>query len=136
MAKKPVKRAFKKEYMGFTKTDPILFNIVLVLVCFGLIMCFSASAPTAQVQNGDSYYFLKRQMIWAIGGFIAMIFTSNFNYNNYKKYSFMIYAPAEEILLCVQDAVRARDSKTSCAEDAMKRICLSEENRVTHTEHL
>lgn len=101
MAKKPVKRAFKKEYMGFTKTDPILFNIVLVLVCFGLIMCFSASAPTAQVQNGDSYYFLKRQMIWAIGGFIAMIFTSNFNYNNYKKYSFMIYAVTVGLLLIV-----------------------------------
>lgn len=101
MAKKPVKRAFKKEYMGFTKTDPILFNIVLVLVCFGLIMCFSASAPTAQVQNGDSYYFLKRQMIWAIGGFIAMIFTSNFNYNNYKKYSFMIYAVTIGLLLIV-----------------------------------
>ena len=59
MAKKPAKKSITKEYLGFSKTDPILFNLVLILVCFGLIMCFSASAPTAQVQNGDSYYFLK-----------------------------------------------------------------------------
>ena len=78
MAKKPITKVIKKEYMGFAKTDPILFNLVLVLVCFGLIMCFSASAPTAQVQNGDSYYFLKRQMAWAAFGFVAMIFTSHY----------------------------------------------------------
>ncbi|MBQ2896919.1 MAG: putative lipid II flippase FtsW [Clostridia bacterium] len=87
--------------MGFTKTDPVLFNLVLVLVCFGLIMCFSASAPTAQVQNGDSYYFLKRQMIWAVLGFIAMLFTSNFHYARYKKYSFMFYVATIGLLLIV-----------------------------------
>ena len=101
MKKKPVRKSVTKEYMGFTKTDPVLFNVVLVLVCFGLIMCFSASAPTAQVQNGDSYYFLKRQIIWAIGGFIAMMVTSNYHYNNYKKYSFMIYAATIGLLLIV-----------------------------------
>ena len=91
MAKKPVKKSITKEYLGFSKTDPVLFNLVLVLVCFGLIMCFSASAPTAQVQNGDSYYFFKRQFIWAILGFIAMIVASNFDYTNYRKYSVKIY---------------------------------------------
>lgn len=101
MRKKPVKKSVTKEYMGFTKTDPVLFNIVLVLVCFGLIMCFSASAPTAQVQNGDSYYFLKRQIIWAVIGFVAMMITSNFHYSNYKKYSFMIYAGTIGLLLIV-----------------------------------
>ena len=101
MTKKPVRKSTKKEYMGFSKTDPVLFNLVLGLVCFGLIMCFSASAPTAQVQNGDSYYFLKRQMAWAAIGFVAMIFTSNYNYNNYKKYSFMIYVVTIGLLLIV-----------------------------------
>ena len=101
MTKKPIGKSIKKEYMGFAKTDPVLFNLVLILVCFGLIMCFSASAPTAQVQNGDSYYFLKRQMIWAVGGFIALFFTSNYNYKNYKKYSFMIYAVTIGLLLIV-----------------------------------
>lgn len=101
MRKKPAKKTITKEYMGFAKTDPILFNLVLVLVCFGLIMCFSASAPTAQVQNGDSYYFLKKQMIWAVLGFIAMMITSNFHYSNYKKYSLMIYAGTIGLLLIV-----------------------------------
>ncbi len=101
MTKKPVKKSIKKEYMGFSKTDPVLFNIVLVLVCFGLIMCFSASAPTAQVQNGDSYYFLKRQMAWAIIGFGAMIFTSNFDYHKYKNYSVIIYGVTILLLFIV-----------------------------------
>ena len=101
MNKKKGKLSIKKELFGFSKTDPVLSNLVLILVCFGLIMCFSASAPTAQVQNGDSYFFLKRQMIWAVIGFVAMAFTANFNYKNYRKYSFMLYVITIGLLLIV-----------------------------------
>ena len=50
--------ALLKEELGFSYSDSILFNITLVLVCFGLIMCFSASAPTAQVVEKNSYHYL------------------------------------------------------------------------------
>jgi len=111
LAKKPSGKTIKKEYLGFSKTDPFLFNIVLVLVCFGLIMCFSASAPTAQVQNGSSYYFLIRQMIWAVIGFAALLFTSNFNYNNYKKYSFILYIATIVLLIAVLGFPRVNGAK-------------------------
>ena len=87
--------------MGFTRTDPVLFNLVLVLVCFGLIMCFSASAPTAQVQNGDSYFFLKRQMGWAGVGFFAMFVTSNIDYRKYKEHSLLFYVITLGLLIIV-----------------------------------
>ena len=57
------KKTKKKINFRFAQMDPILFNVVLVLLCFGLIMCFSASAPSAQFQQGDSYYFLKKRCL-------------------------------------------------------------------------
>ncbi len=84
------KKTKKKINFRFAQMDPILFNVVLVLLCFGLIMCFSASAPSAQFQQGDSYYFLKKQLIWAVCGLIAMFFMANFSYKKLEKLSGLI----------------------------------------------
>lgn len=70
-----------------SKSDPVLFNLVLVLLCFGLIMCFSASAPSAQVQHGDSYYFLRKQLMWVVLGLVAMGLTMRIHYSIWKKYT-------------------------------------------------
>ena len=99
--KKTRKSRIIKEELGFSYSDSILFNITLVLVCFGLIMCFSASAPTAQVVEENSYHYLHRQSLWAAIGFLALLFTSNFNYKNYKNYSFFFYAGTIGLLLIV-----------------------------------
>lgn len=102
MVKKPAKGTLKNEYLSFSQSDPVLFNIILVLVCFGLIMCFSASAPTAQVQNGDSYFFLKRQIFWAIAGFIALFVMSRIEYKKLKEYSFILYVIAGVLVLAAR----------------------------------
>ncbi len=72
---------------GVSKSDPILFNLILVLLCFGLIMCFSASAPSAQTYMGDSYYYLRKQLMWAVLGLVAMGITMNIPYKIWKKYT-------------------------------------------------
>ncbi|NLU44303.1 MAG: putative lipid II flippase FtsW, partial [Acholeplasmataceae bacterium] len=58
----------------------------LVLLCIGIIMVFSSSTVQAYYYYKDSLYFLKRQLIWALLGFIAMIYFSNYDYWNLKKY--------------------------------------------------
>ncbi len=52
--------------------DPILLCAVLALVALGLVMVYSASAILAQDKLGDSLYFLKRQLMAAGMGVVAM----------------------------------------------------------------
>jgi cell division protein FtsW len=62
----------------------LLFTVIL-LVVIGIIMVFSSSAASAFYKVGDSYFFLKRQMLWAVLGFAAMFILMNFDYENYNR---------------------------------------------------
>lgn len=59
--------------------------LVIVLVVIGLIMMFSASYPIAYAETKDSYYYIRRQLIFACLGVAAMIGLSFFNYNKLHK---------------------------------------------------
>lgn len=59
--------------------------LVLVLLIIGMIMMFSASFPVAYYNMGDSYYYIKRQIIFALIGLAAMVLLSFFNYNKLHK---------------------------------------------------
>ena len=45
------------------RIDYWLFLIVFILVCIGLVMVLSSSQYVAAYDKGDSYYYLKRQLI-------------------------------------------------------------------------
>lgn len=79
-------------------SDFALIFIITLLVIFGIIMVFSSSYYYALAKKGDAYYFLKRDLIWAAVGFIAMIVTSHINYKIYKKIAPILF-PASIILL-------------------------------------
>lgn len=61
--------------------------LVLVLLIIGMIMMFSASYPTAYYNSriNDSYYYIRRQLIYAVIGVAAMFLISFFNYNKLHK---------------------------------------------------
>lgn len=61
--------------------DFSFFMIVLILLAFGLIMLFSATYASAKYTYGDSYYFVKRQLIFSGLGFAAMIVLSFIDYH-------------------------------------------------------
>lgn len=65
--------------------DFIIFFAVIALLGIGVIMVYSSSAVSAYVNFNDSYYFLKRQMIWASLGLLCMIFTMNLDYHVWRK---------------------------------------------------
>jgi cell division protein FtsW len=50
-----------------------MFIVTLLLVFVGLVMVFSASAVMAKERYHSGYFFLLRQLVWAIAGFIAML---------------------------------------------------------------
>lgn len=64
--------------------DKTLFTVTLLLVFFGLIMVFSASAVMAQERFGSPYTFLVKQVIWAVAGLLAMLGLMNLDYHRLK----------------------------------------------------
>jgi cell division protein FtsW len=64
--------------------DGWLFIATLSLVFVGLVMVFSASAVMAKQRYGSAYFFLLRQLGWAIVGFVAMIVAMKMDYRRYK----------------------------------------------------
>lgn len=67
--------------------DFILFLTVLTLLAIGIIMVFSASKYPALVRYGDGFYYVKRQLLWALIGISAMFIAMNFDYWKLKRWA-------------------------------------------------
>jgi cell division protein FtsW len=75
--------------MGKARSAPDIWIILstLLLLAIGVIMVYSASAVLAFHEFGDSFYYLKRQLFFAVLGVVAMFFTMNVDYWVWKKYA-------------------------------------------------
>lgn len=60
--------------------DIPFFALTMTLLTIGLVMLFSASYPYALQNDGDSYFYFKRQLMFAIAGVVIMIIVSKLNY--------------------------------------------------------
>lgn len=54
-----------------------LVGIMLLLLCMGLLMVFSASGAVAERLYEDKYYFFKRQVLFAVIGSVSMLFCAH-----------------------------------------------------------
>ena len=71
--------------------DLPFFFLILVLLTIGLVMLFSASYPYAYYNmNGDSYYFIRNQVMYAVLGVAIMIAVSYFDYHHLHKFAIPI----------------------------------------------
>jgi len=70
--------------------DLWLFITVIILMAIGICMVFSSSYIMAYKWYGDSYFFLKRQLIYAIIALIAFFFAIYTDYHYYKKFTLPI----------------------------------------------
>ena len=64
-----------------------IFLLTLFLVCFGALMVYSASSYSASRNYNNQYFFLIKQILGIVVGFVFMIFFSKFNYNKLSKFS-------------------------------------------------
>ena len=81
------------------QTDKVLFGTVVILLLFGLIMVFSASAVIAQEQYHSSYHFLFRQGLWAVLGLGLMVIMMNFDYRRLARPTVIFPALAIQLML-------------------------------------
>ncbi|HEX7787320.1 MAG TPA: FtsW/RodA/SpoVE family cell cycle protein, partial [Methylomirabilota bacterium] len=52
--------------------DLPLFGVVVSLVCVGVVMVYSASAIVAADRFHDPFFFLKKQLFWALLGLAVL----------------------------------------------------------------
>lgn len=67
--------------------DVYLLIATLALLAIGVVMVYSASAVMAFREYGDSLFYLKRQLVFAGLGLVAMYFAMNVDYWVWKKYA-------------------------------------------------
>lgn len=97
------KEAIKKRIDKGIKTefDSVIFYTTMLLVFIGIIMVFSASFVQSSFKHHDAYYFLKRNVVYAILGFISMMIMSNIDYRFWKKNATTIGIVAVILLILV-----------------------------------
>ncbi|WP_026906028.1 stage V sporulation protein E [Paucisalibacillus globulus] len=83
------------------KPDYILLTIILLLLSIGIIMVYSSSYIWADYKFNDSFYFVKRQVLFAGVGVAGMFFFMYIPYSNWAKYAKIILLVCFGLLLIV-----------------------------------
>ena len=81
--------------------DAPFLIIVLILVVFGLIMLFSASYATALYRFGDSFHFIKDQVLFAVVGVTAMFIASRVDYHIFHRLAWPLMVVSLLLLVVV-----------------------------------
>jgi cell division protein FtsW len=81
--------------------DFILLLTVLILVATGIVMVLSASTPTAQSKYNDTYYYFKKQLIFAAIGFVGLFFLANIDYRKLQKFGVPLLLGSMGLLVLV-----------------------------------
>ncbi|MDE2483888.1 MAG: putative lipid II flippase FtsW [candidate division NC10 bacterium] len=81
--------------------DKLLCSVSLLLVGLGIVMVYSAGAIKAQEKYGDPYFFLKKQLLWALIGFAVMVWAMNRDYRTFQKYVLPLFLLSLFLLVLV-----------------------------------
>ncbi len=65
-------------------SDKWLFLATLALICTSVVMVYSASALVALERNGQQYYFVTRQIMWACLGVAMLSIVMRIDYRLYR----------------------------------------------------
>lgn len=96
--------AMKKLQKAKTKRsgmDMTFLILVLLLMGIGLIMLFSASYAYSYFESGNSFYYISRQLIFAIVGITLMLVISRIDYHILHRFAVLIFLGAIFLLIVV-----------------------------------
>ncbi|MFH1947382.1 MAG: putative peptidoglycan glycosyltransferase FtsW [Candidatus Magasanikbacteria bacterium] len=84
------------------KADYILLGYFAILLVFGLVMLTSAGSAVGHEKFGDSYFFIKRQLLFGVlPGLFLFFFFTKLDYHILKKWSTVFYVLSIILLLLV-----------------------------------
>lgn len=81
--------------------DYSLLFIIIFLLCFGLVMIYSASSYEAQTEIGNAFFYVKKQLIATIMGLVAMFFVTKLDYHIWYRISVFAYVLSGILIVLV-----------------------------------
>ena len=100
-AKKMCPISMKALFGQNAAADMPFFLLVLTLLCFGLIMLFSASYAVGLYRRGDAYAYIRPQLLYAALGLLAMWAASRVDYHIYHTLAWPLMALSLVLLVLV-----------------------------------
>ena len=91
----------KISFFSKGKIDYTILIVTILLLCLGIIMVLSASAPSSLSESGNSYSYVIKQAISAAAGLVAMYAFSRIDYRIYRKLKWVIYIAMIALLFMV-----------------------------------
>jgi cell division protein FtsW len=79
--------------------DNVLGAVAILLVGFGVVMVFSASAIESIVDFNDPFHYLKRQATFAVLGLGVMALVSRIDYSSLRPFTYWILGGVTALLL-------------------------------------
>lgn len=100
----------KNKKISLAGCDKTMLLIIALLLTYGSLMVFSASAPYAESTYGDEYYFVKRQLFWVTLGLIGLTVCASmpaeFHKNNTAPFGFTVALVCLVLVLFSGSAVK------------------------------
>jgi len=96
-----LKKKTKLNRLKLPMFDIPFFIGVMLLLVVGLIMLFSAGYADAFSKTGDSYFYIRKQIISAIIGLVGMIAVSFIPYTFYRRFAYIFYFVCVFLLVLV-----------------------------------
>ncbi len=84
-----------------SEIDLVLFITIMILAGIGIAMSYSASAVYAMKMYGDSFYFLKKQLLWFLIGFCFLVIFQQIHYRIYIRYTKLMLLISIALLVLV-----------------------------------
>ncbi len=84
---------------------------MIFVTAFGLVMIYSASSYTAQLQHGDASYYMMRQLKISMSGLLLALIISKLDYHWYARFAVLAYLLSYVLMIAV--AIMGHDSHGS-----------------------
>ncbi|MBP1968193.1 cell division protein FtsW [Virgibacillus natechei] len=81
---------FRRIFNDQNKPDYILLGVIFSLLIIGVVMVYSASYVWSDYKFDDAFFYVKRQLLFAGAGLVAMLVIMVIPYNTWKKYANLI----------------------------------------------
>ncbi len=82
--------------------DPWLLFPTITLLMLGIVMVYSASSVSASKGFTPSYYYLQRQLLFAVVALMGMFFGRHFSYTNYRWLVYPLLGVSAILLIMVK----------------------------------
>ncbi len=94
----PVNQGQEEKPTSWAELDFMLLLLVMAMVLFGLVMVYSASFIYAQEKTGDGFFFIRKQIVYALLGCVALFSVYKIDYRRWAAWAYPVLGIAIVLL--------------------------------------